>query len=180
MLVGYSDYFSKPYWLFLFNTQFCQYLLYFSNKCIFVYKIQRKWETCRKSHLFTALSYCMCYSSGSGKRVRIHKYTWIQYSYLNNYKIKWGGGHCCCTSVCNFLIAFDAFLYGLFTCATNLFPLPLILAYWPTMPLLICFLIEAVFLFARDMSGAMPFAIAVERLINVFFPLWLLKHYLLL
>ena len=75
-------------------------------------------------------------------------------------------------TICNFLIAFDAFLYVLNLGANNFILLPLIEAYWLTQPLLTCFLLESIFIFARDVSAAMPFAIGVERLVNVLFPLW--------
>ena len=76
-------------------------------------------------------------------------------------------------SVCNFLIAFDAFLNVICISGNNLLLTPLIQMYWPTMPLYACFLSQMLFTFAYDLTGSMSLVIGLERFVSVFFPYWL-------
>ena len=75
-------------------------------------------------------------------------------------------------SLCNNLIAFDAFLHVFNIGVNNLVLLPIIRTYCPIIPLFACFLVETLFMFAYDASASMPLVIGVERLLNVLFPFW--------
>ena len=76
-------------------------------------------------------------------------------------------------SVCNFLIAFDAFLYALNIGVDNILLTTVIEALWPSMPVYACFLSQMLFMIVYEMTAEMPLVIGLERLFNVCFPFWL-------
>ena len=74
-------------------------------------------------------------------------------------------------SVCNWMIAFEAFCTA-FNLLSYLFLTPVLSGLWPKMPTLDCFIFQAPFGFAYEMMAMMPFAIGAERFVVAFFPLW--------
>ena len=73
--------------------------------------------------------------------------------------------------MCELMIAFEGFCAA-FYLLTYLFVTPIINAFWPKIPALHCFIVQAPFIFATEVWNMMPLVIGVERFVSVFFPFW--------